>query len=180
MNLKTGSRIDCKTFQEELPELILTPGAKPSLAALAHLQDCPPCTEELHSFQQTFAVLDTWTAPEPSPYFDQKMQVRLREEQAAPRMGWFESLKTRMLFNTGRQFRPALAGALALALVAGGAGSLLDYTHATAAPQTSATVEDLQILDRNAQAFEQLDQLQQDEDAPAQSPDSAPAGQPIS
>ena len=173
--------MDCKTFQNELPDLILTPGTKPSLAALAHLKECPPCTEELQSFQQTFAVLDTWTAPEPTQYFDQKMQVRLREELASPKMGWFESLKSRLLFNTGRQFRPALAGALALALVAGGAGSFVGMTHSATAPAASATVEDLQILDRNAQAFDQLDQLQQDEEAPSQSaPDAAQAGQPIS
>jgi hypothetical protein len=173
--------MDCETFQNELPELILTPGTKPSLAALAHLKDCPPCTEEFQSFQRTFAVLDTWSTPEPTPYFAQRLQVRLREEQANPRMGWFESLKTRLLLNTGHQFRPAVAGALALALVLGGAGSFAGFSRSAPPPATSATVNDLQILDRNAQAFQQLDELQQDEDAPAQSaPDSAPAAQPMS
>ncbi|ADW69609.1 anti-sigma factor [Granulicella tundricola] len=158
--------MNCTDFQNELPDLILTPGAKPSLAAVAHLKECPPCTEEYLSFQQTFAVLDTWTAPEPSPYFDQKMQVRLREEQAAPKMGWFESVMTRLQLNTGRQFRPAMIGALSLALIVGG-GSFagLNYNASHQQPaQASATINDLQILDRNEQAFEQLDQLQQDED----------------
>lgn len=169
----------CKEFQNELPDLILTPGARPSPAASAHLRVCPPCTEELRSFSNTFAALDSWTAPEPSPYFDQKMHVRLREEQAAPRMSWFESLRSRFLYNTGRQFRPAMAGALALALLAGGGGFLsYDLSSRSAQPvQTSSTVEDLQILDRNAQAFEQLDQLQQDEDtpnAPSQSDSATP------
>jgi predicted anti-sigma-YlaC factor YlaD len=172
--------MDCKTFQKELPDLILAPDAQPSLAAQAHLKECPPCTEELESFQRTFAVLDTWSAPEPTPYFDQKMQVRLREEQQGARMGWFESLKTRFQFNTGRQFRPALAGALAVALVVGGAGSFVGLSHSAPPPTASATVNDLQILDRNAQAFDQLDQLQQDEEAPAQSvPDAAQSAQPI-
>ena len=171
--------INCKTFQDELPELVLTPGAQPSLAAQAHLRECPPCVEELQSFQRTFAVLDTWIAPEPSPYFDQKLQVRLREEQAAPTMGWFEALKTRILFNTGHQFRPAVAGALALALAIGGVGSFVGVTS-SAPQQASATVEDLQILDRNAQAFDVLDQLQQDDDAPAAQPVDAAPAQPIS
>lgn len=166
----------CKEFQKELPDLILTADAKPGPAAAAHLRTCPPCTEELRSFSETFSMLDTWTAPEPSPYFDQKMHVRLREEQAAPRMGWFEALKSRWLFNTGHQLRPAMVGALALALVASG-GGLLSYDLAARPaqpPQTSHTVEDLKILDNNAQAFEQLDQLQQDEDAPnVQSPGDA-------
>ncbi len=170
--------MDCKTFQNELPDLILSPGAKPSVAAMAHLKECPPCTEELQSFQRTFAVLDTWTAPEPTLYFGQKMQVRLREEQAAPKMGWLEALKTRLLFNTGHQFRPAMAGVLALVLVAGGAGGVFTSMR-SAPPQASATVEDLQILDRNAQAFDQLDQLQQDDDTPAQPAENAPV-QPAS
>lgn len=172
--------MNCKEFQNELPDLILTPGAQPSPAAAAHLSVCPPCTEELRSFTETFAVLDTWTVPAVSPYFDQKMHVRLREEQAAPRMGWLESLKARFLYNTGRQFRPAMAGALALALLAGG-GGLLGYDLSAGKPaqpaEASATVQDLQILDRNATAFQQLDQLQQDEDNTA--PQSAPdAGAP--
>ena len=171
--------MDCKTFQNELPDLILTPGAQPSLAAQAHLRQCPPCVQELQSFQRTFAVLDTWTAPEPSPYFDQKLHVRLREEQAAPKMSWFEALKTRLLFNTGHQFRPALAGALALALAIGGIGGFVGVNYTNPQPQASATVEDLQILDRNAQAFDVLDQLQQDDDTPAQPTDNAPV-QPIS
>lgn len=164
--------MNCKEFQNELPDLILTPGARPSAAAMAHLSTCPPCTEELSSYAATFAALDSWTAPEPSPYFDGKMHVRLREEQAAPRMNWLESLKTRFLFNTGRQFRPAMAGVLALALVAAGGGSFLGLSGShpaitPAAVQASSTVNDLQILDRNAQAFDQLEQLQQDDDSSA-------------
>ena len=154
--------MDCKNFQNELTDLVLTPGATPSLAAVAHLKVCPPCTEEYLSFQRTFSLLDTWTAPEPTPYFDQKLAVLLREEQAAPRMGWFESLATRLRFNTGRNFRPAVAGALALALIVGG-GSIATVERPIAAPvQASATVTDLQILDRNQTVIQQLDELQQD------------------
>jgi hypothetical protein len=157
--------MDCKTFQNELPDLVLTPGARPSVAAVAHMKVCPPCAEEYLSFQSTFAALDSWKAPEPTPYFDQKMAVLIREEQAQPAMNFFERLQTRLLFNTGRNFRPAMIGALALALVAGGGGVIgLNTSHPAGAPQASATVNDLQILDRNEQAFQQMDELQQDED----------------
>ena len=125
--------------------------------------------------QATFALLDTWEAPEPSPYFDQKLAVRLREEQAHSPAGWFEQLKSRLLFNTGRQFRPALAGALALILLVAG-GTVANFAGLPhSAPETSATVQDLQILDKNDQALQTMDQLLQD-DAPAD--DSA--AQPIS
>jgi hypothetical protein len=167
--------MDCKKFENELMDLVLTPGATPSVAAVAHLKECPPCTEEFVSFQKTFSVLDTWKAPEPTAYFDQKLAVLLREEQAAPRMGWFESLMTRLRFNTGRGFRPAMVGALSLALIAGG-GSFFIPVHQPV--QASATVNDLQILDRNEKAFQQMDALQQDEDSGAQTQDAAPAASP--
>ena len=171
--------MDCKTFQNELPDLVLNAGARPSVATVAHMKACPPCAEEYLSFQQTFAALDAWHVPEPTPYFDQKLGVRLREEQTNPPMGFFERLYTRMSLNTGRNFRPAMAGALALALVAAGGGSYVGVTGLhQPVPQASAAVNDLQILDRNEQAFQQLDALQQDDDSPAPAsvaPDAPPA-----
>ncbi len=162
--------MDCNSFAKELPDLVLTPGALPSVGAVAHLRICPPCAEEYVELQKTFGLLDEWRVPEPTAYFDQKMAVRLREEQAAPRMNWFERLQTRLTLNTGRNFRPAMAGALALALMVGGgsyAGLSGAFQHASAT-QASAAVNDLQILDKNEQAFQELDELQQDEmSAPA-------------
>ncbi len=165
MKTRTTDQLDCKTFQDQLPDLVLTANARPSLAQVAHMRTCPPCAEEYLSFQSTFAALDSWQVPEPSPYFDQKLAVALREEQAAPKLSWLERLQDRMLFNTGRNFRPAMIGALGLALVLGGGGIAGVTYHAVpaAAPSASATVNDLQILDRNEQAFQQLDELQQDE-----------------
>jgi hypothetical protein len=166
--------MDCKNFEKELPDLVLTAGAKPSLAAGAHMKICPPCAEEYLSFQKTFGVLDSWEAPEPTPYFDQKLAVLIREEQAKPRMGWFERLETRLQLNTGRNFRPAMVGALALALMVSGGSIAGTYMpRPAAAVPASATVHDLQILDRNEQAFQQLDALQQDDDDNAQ-PSAAP------
>jgi len=138
---------------------------------------CATCAAEFAALERTFALLDAWHAPEPSPYFDQKLAVRLREEQDRPAAGWWERLRERLLFNTGRQFQPALAGALAAVLVLGGGGyaSLSGFQHSQPVP-LSATVNDLQILDRNDQAIQQMDQLLQDDD----SNDAAPAAQPAS
>jgi hypothetical protein len=164
--------MNCKEFQNELPDLVLTANARPSLGAVAHMRDCPPCANEYLSFHATFAALDQWTAPAPSPYFDQKLAVRIREEQAAPKMNWLQSLQARLLFNTGRNFRPAMIGTLALALVVSGGGiaGINGYQpwNVPAAPQASATLNDLQILDRNEQAFQQLDELQQEDVAAPQ------------
>jgi hypothetical protein len=158
--------MNCKDCQSVLLDLLLDPAAAPNGVARNHVESCANCNQELKSLEATFALLDTWKAPEPSPYFDQKLAVRLREEQAMPPAGWFERLKSRLLFNTGRQFRPALAGALALILLVGGGAfaNLSGFGHSR--PQTSATVQDLQLLDRNDQALQAMDQLLQ-EDGPA-------------
>jgi len=173
---------DCKSFESELIDLVLTPDSTPSVAAVAHMKSCPPCAEEYLSFQQTFSVLDTWKAPEPTPYFDQKLAVLIREEQAAPRMGWFESLVTRLRFNTGRSFRPAMISALSLALIVGGGSVYVVAPFQVAQPtKASAAINDLQILDRNEQAFQQLDELQQDDDNGSQpTQDQAPSAPPTS
>src|SRR5207302_9181733 len=143
--------MNCKDCQSVLLDLLLEPGACSNAAARSHVASCAKCNRELKSLEATFALLDTWEAPEPSPYFDQKLAVRLREEQAKPPAGWFERMKARLLFNTGRQFRPAMAGVMALLLIAGGGGigiSTLSHQRQQAA-HLSPAVNDLQILDRN-------------------------------
>jgi hypothetical protein len=84
-------------------------------------------------------------------------------------------MRARLLFNTGRQFRPALAGAMALVLVAGGGGlGIVNFNHARTPVQVSATVNDLQLLDKNVQAEQQVDQILQDSAADQQNNDGAP------
>ncbi len=156
--------MNCTDLQKKLPDFLLDQQPLPE-DARAHLNTCAPCGLEYASFQSTFSLLDTWQAPEPSPYFDQKLAVRLREEAAAAPAGWFERLRSRLLFNTGAQFRPMLAGAMAVMFVAGG-GAFAGFSglagHQGTA-QVSATVGDLQILDKNDQALQQMDQLLQDD-----------------
>jgi hypothetical protein len=167
--------MNCKVCQTVLPDLLLDPAGPVAASAQLHLDACPACKQEFHALQATFNLLDTWEAPEPSTYFDQKLAVRLREEQSAPPESWFERLRDRILFNTGRQFRPALTGALALALLVGGGTAANLFSHpsgrrANYGSSYSATVNDLQILDKNAQALQTMDQLLQDdssEEAPA-------------
>ena len=154
--------MNCKDCQSVFLDLLLDPTAPANTAAKSHVEACAKCAAEFKSLQATFAMLDDWKAPEPSPYFDQKLAVRLREEQAQAPAGWFERLKSRIQFNTGRQFRPAMAGALALMLVVGG-GTFADISgFLRPSQQTSATVQDLQILDKNDQALQTMDQLLQD------------------
>jgi hypothetical protein len=166
----------CHDYQSAFAELLFDPGNPVHVAAREHLKSCPACNQEFQSLEATLALLDTWRAPEPSPYFDQKLAARLREEQALPTAGWFERMRSRLLFNTGREFRPAVAGALAVALlVAGGAFADLSGFPHPAKAQVSATVNDLQILDKNDQALQAMNLLLQDDGSSNDSPALPPA-----
>ncbi len=171
--------MNCKDCQKELADHLFEPElSEASSSPLgAHLADCEPCSRELAELRETMSLLDAWDAPEPSPYFDQKLAVMLREEQAKAPAGWMERMKERLLFNTGRQFRPAMAGALALAVLLGGGSfaGLTVFHHSNTKVQASAAVEDLQILDRNDQAIQQMDQLLQDDDDNDPGTNSQPA-----
>jgi anti-sigma factor RsiW len=154
--------MNCKLCQNSLPDLLLDPAAPANAAAREHLAACPACNDEFRSLKATFDLLDVWKAPEPSPYFDQKLAVRIREEQAAPPADLWERMRARLLYNTGRQFRPALAGALALAIILGGGTAADLMLQNQPGPRASATVNDLQLLDNNVQTIQAIDQILQD------------------
>ena len=156
-----NSMINCKTCQTHLPDLLLDEqfaATRPDIAS--HLKSCAPCAAELSELRATFALMDDWTAPEPSPYFDSRVRARVREAAAAQPEGLFERLHAFLMFSTGRQFRPALSVALMLLLLIGGGTFAGFYEHSNHGRQAaSATVNDLKILDNNAQALQQMDQF---------------------
>ena len=155
--------MNCKALKAALPDLLLDPTSASAARAQGHLAGCPACLKEFNALQATMQLLDSWEAPEPSPWFDTRLQRKLVEAQAASPEGWFERLKSHLLFNTGRQLRPALAGALALALaIGGGTAASISGVLGPHHDGISATVQDLQILDRNEQTFQAMDDLQDD------------------
>jgi hypothetical protein len=157
----THNTTDCKTCRTHMADLLLDENYAASHAGLAtHLASCQECAAELRELRSTFALLDDWTAPEPSPYFDSKLHVRLREAEAAGPESFWERARDFFLFSTGRNLRPALSGALAFVMLIGGGGLGL-YLHQPS-PTASATVNDLKILDNNEQALQQMDQLLDD------------------
>lgn len=131
----------CNEIRELLPDLAagITAGGS---EVNDHLRSCANCTGTLAEFRQTMALLDEWQAPEPSPYFDTRLQARLREEAArqehAGWLGWFR--------------RPALAVVSALVLM-GGVGTfwVQQYRHTVLPPPVvvGSAVSDLQVLDNN-------------------------------
>ena len=166
----------CQGCNDALPDLLLAPDSAEAVAARSHIDACTDCRTSLLSLQETSALLDLWTAPDPSPWFDQRLYARLREEQNRQPEGFFERLRSRLLFSTGREMRPVLASALALVLaIGGGAAASLSHMAHPAPVQVSATVEDLQILDRDDQAIQTMDQLLQDDGTSDDNANAQPA-----
>ena len=112
--------MNCKTCNSHLPDLLLEDGyeaAHPEIAA--HLKECESCAKELAELRSTMQLMDAWTAPEPSQYFDSRLRARVREAAAAQPEGLFERLYAFLTFSTGLQMRSAMAGVLMLVLLLG-------------------------------------------------------------
>jgi hypothetical protein len=170
--------MDCNQIRELLPDLAA--GMTVSTPEIEkHIASCHNCTEQLEGMKQTMALLDEWQAPEPSPYFDTRMQARLREEMARPQSGWLGRLSG---INWLR--RPVWATSFAAVLFAGALaigvnnqsyfvqmGSISTNPPALTLPvQPGTAVGDLQALERNDDLyadFDVLDQLQVQDDVTA-------------
>jgi len=158
----------CREVQNRLPDLLLDRERVP-VEVRAHVAECAACGKELQELEATMALMDAWTAPEVSPYFDGKIAVRLREEQAAAPAGWLERMRARLLFGNSMNLRPLAAAALALAVAVGGGmyAGLAGSGHParpTPVQAASPVIQDLQSLDENAQVFQQLNSMEQDTD----------------
>jgi len=175
MNIELKTQTDCKTCRTHLPDLLLDDAyaaSNPKIAA--HLKACTVCRTELNELRATFDLLDEFAAPEPSPYFDTRLHARLREAQNAGPESFWERTRSFLLFSTGRAFQPMMASALALVLLVGGGTAFLPgpwHSGPGTAHASSATVDDLKVLDNNAQAEQQMNQLldtsgSEDDDTP--------------
>lgn len=158
-------------FKKALPDLLLDP-ERVSPVVRAHVDGCGDCRKELAELQAAMTALDGWEGVEPSPFFDARMAARMREERAAPPAGWLERMRARLAFRSNHQMQALAMGALALLMLIGGGtyAGLASHPTATVTPSgASATVRDLQSLDTNAQLFQQMDSLdQQDSGSGAQ------------
>jgi hypothetical protein len=150
----------CSAMETKLADMLLAPDAAPAKVT-THVADCEPCAAELEELRATMALLDTWEAPEPSPYFMTRLRARLNEERQAAPAGWFEKMRARFTYGPHLHTRPLAAMALTVVLLLGG-GTYLGITNweqPAAAPPQAAVVHDLQLLDNNAQLLDQLESL---------------------
>lgn len=154
----------CTGMNEKLADLLFDPKAVPAKVQ-THVAECEHCQAELAELQATMALLDTWQAPEPSPYFLTRMNARLREERQAAPAGWFASrfagMRARFAYGAVAHTRPLAAMALTVMLLLGGGAYLgvTDWNRPAQAPAQTAVVHDLQLMDSNAQLLDQLESL---------------------
>lgn len=157
----------CEQIREQMPEWAAG-FSEPTADEGKHIESCTACAEQLKGMRATMAVLDEWRAPEPSPYFDVRLQARLREEMTKPQASWLQWFR-----------RPVLAAALTVLMgvgvglffARGSIGPTIDTTASNnfgdMAPEPGTAGSDLQALDKNQDLyadFELLDDmdLQQD------------------
>ena len=104
------------------------------------------------------ALLDEWKTPEPTPYFDVRLQARLREEMAKPQAGWLQWFR-----------RPVLAAALTVLMGVGvgvwytGTPGMIDpgpgISDEPVPPAPGSAVSDLQALEKNHDLYSDFDLL---------------------
>jgi hypothetical protein len=147
----------CEEIREMMPDLASgLMGMTPEIGG--HLAGCGSCAGKMEEFRQTMALLDEWRAPEPSPYFDVRLQARLREEMAKPQGGWLAWFR-----------RPVLAAALTV-LMAVGVGLFFsknrgiyntggDEVAVIDSTEPGTAVSDLQALEKNHDLYSDFDLL---------------------
>jgi len=126
-----------------------------------HLAGCGACAGKMEEFRQTLALLDEWRAPEPSPYFDVRLQARLREEMAKPQAGWLAWFR-----------RPVLATALTVLMAVGlglfftknsgiykGDDVVAVNNGSAQSTEPGTAVSDLQALENNHDLYSDFDLL---------------------
>lgn len=130
--------------------------SQPTADESNHFATCSTCAEQLSAMQSTMALLDEWKAPEPSPYFDVRLQARLREEMAKPQAGWSQWFR-----------RPVMAAALTV-LMGVGVGLFFVRGNGDRTPgpissnyviERGTAVSDLQDMDQNHQLYSDYDVL---------------------
>jgi len=149
----------CERFQSFLPDMVLDPAHVPA-DVRQHLGECPRCENDWNELHSTMQLLDEWRAPEPSPYFDTRLAVLLREAKESAAPGWLERMRLRLLFGSDLRLRPVAAAAFALLLVVSGGSYFgvvsLNHTYPQQQQAVSATVNDLELLDSNAKTLQEL------------------------
>ncbi len=159
----------CEDIREQMFDLMTGEGPR-APEVQSHLDGCVACSAELASMQQTMALMDEWQAPEPSPYFDTRLNALLREEKAKA------AQKSNWLFDWFR--KPVLTAAAAIAVIVGaGVYAGVQQVRQKDTPDVVAAgdpaIHDLQTLDKDQDVINNFAALDDDPTNDDQSAGSA-------
>lgn len=156
--------MDCQKFEEQMMEATgaESTGVEALAELRAHTAQCASCAQQLKELRSLMGLLDTWQAPEPSPFFGTRLNARVNELKAQESQTMFGWLRRRAFGMP--IWRPMVAGALALAAAVGlGMYNFQDQRHvekpAITAQQKSLAVKDLEALDKNEDLYANIDLL---------------------
>jgi predicted anti-sigma-YlaC factor YlaD len=149
--------MNCNEIRERMPD-VAAGFSQITADEEKHLASCDACVEQLKAMRATMSLLDEWKTPEASPYFDVRLQARLREEMAKPQATWLRWFR-----------RPVLAAALTVFL---GVGVGLFFTGDSGVYRSKppiaemegpegpgSAVSDLQSLENNHDLYSDFDLL---------------------
>ncbi len=159
--------MSCEKIHELMPD-VAAGTALPTPEMTSHLAACGECDKTLKAMKETMALLNEWQVPEPSPFFDTRLQARLREERERPVSVWQ---------SFSHWFRRPAFGVVAVALLALGAAFVSGDKFPPAEKNGAATVisakgtavGDLTTLDKQSdllQDFDALDSNPSDDNTP--------------
>lgn len=153
--------LHCSEMDEKLADVLFDPATVPA-EVHQHLTGCERCRRELEELNATMKVMETWEAPEPSPFFVTRVNARMREARQAEPTGWLARMRARFAQGPRANMRPLAAMALTVLLLVGGGTYLSVSNLVTPAPQPgndASVVHDLQTLENNAQVLDTLESL---------------------
>jgi anti-sigma factor RsiW len=143
--------MSCNELRDQLVEVAC--GTEASADVSKHVESCAACATTLNELRKTMALLDEWEAPEPTPYFDVRLQARLREEKQKTQGSWLG------------WFRKPVLGIAAALLLAAGVG-LMQFRGSDTQPRqqpvkyvAGTATGDLQFLDKNSDVLQDFDAL---------------------
>lgn len=161
-------KMECTQARDQFLELNAPERGLSSQPEVAeHVKSCTECERIWNALTETMSLMDAWHAPEPSPFFHTRLNVRLtalREEEAVAARGVMGRIRT---FLHGRSpfglpaWQPVMAGIFALALGIG----VSVYKIPTQVPTDenpvvkASPVNDLQKLDQNQDLYSSIDLL---------------------
>ena len=144
--------MSCNELRDQLVDVAC--GTEASAEVTKHVESCAACATTLNELRKTMALLDEWQAPEPSPYFDVRLQARLREEKQKTHASWLD------------WFRKPVLGAAAALLIAAAVGLMQTHDagnkpgpNSPAQYVAGTAAGDLQFLDKNSDVLQDFDAL---------------------